>query len=197
MEIIIKLIISFILFFILYKYIKNNYMIVFLSSIYMYKFYNLEISFSKVLIELGIIIILYKGLDYLINSNQIMNRIFNITDIEIIKEGKIDFKKLKLINMNFEDLLKKLNYINIEDIKSCTFNNNDINIITYNNNPIPLIVDSKINFRNLILIKKNINWLNETLKRKDTLLDEIFYAFYYNENIIIIKKSNIDKQIYY
>lgn len=193
MEIIIKLIISFILFFILYKYIKNNYMIVFLSSIYMYKFYNLEISFSKVLIELGIIIILYKGLDYLINSNQIMNRIFNITDIEIIKEGKIDFKKLKLINMNFEDLLKKLNYINIEDIKSCTFDNNDINIITYNNNPIPLIVDSKINFRNLILIKKNINWLNETLKRKDTLLDEIFYAFYYNENIIIIKKSNIDK----
>lgn len=193
MEIIIKLIISFILFFILYKYIKNNYMIVFLSSIYMYKFYNLEISFSKVLIELGIIIILYKGLDYLINSNQIMNRIFNITDIEIIKEGKVDFKKLKLINMNFEDLLKKLNYINIEDIKSCTFDNNDINIITYNNNPIPLIVDSKINFRNLILIKKNINWLNETLKRKDTLLDEIFYAFYYNENIIIIKKSNIDK----
>ena len=193
MEIIIKLIISFILFFILYKYIKNNYMIVFLSSIYMYKFYNLEIGFSKVLIELGIIIILYKGLDYLINSNQIMNRIFNITDIEIIKEGKIDFKKLKLINMNFEDLLKKLNYINIEDIKSCTFDNNDINIITYNNNPIPLIVDSKINFRNLILIKKNINWLNETLKRKDTLLDEIFYAFYYNENIIIIKKSNIDK----
>ena len=193
MEIIIKLIISFILFFILYKYIKNNYMIVFLSSIYMYKFYNLEIGFSKVLIELGIIIILYKGLDYLINSNQIMNRIFNITDIEIIKEGKIDFKKLKLINMNFEDLLKKLNYINIEDIKSCTFNNNDINIITYNNNPIPLIVDSKINFRNLILIKKNINWLNETLKRKETLLDEIFYAFYYNENIIIIKKSNIDK----
>lgn len=193
MEIIIKLIISFILFFILYKYIKNNYMIVFLSSIYMYKFYNLEIGFSRVLIELGIIIILYKLLDYLINSNQIMNRIFNITDIEIIKEGKIDFKKLKLINMNFEDLLKKLNYINIEDIKSCTFNNNDINIITYNNNPIPLIVDSKINFRNLILIKKNINWLNETLKRKDTLLDEIFYAFYYNENIIIIKKSNIDK----
>ena len=193
MEIIIKLIISFILFFILYKYIKNNYMIVFLSSIYMYKFYNLEIAFSKVLIELGIIIILYKGLDYLINSNQIMNRIFNITDIEIIKEGKIDFKKLKLINMNFEDLLKKLNYINIEDIKSCTFDNNDINIITYNNNPIPLIVDSKINFRNLILIKKNINWLNETLKRKETLLDEIFYAFYYNENIIIIKKSNIDK----
>lgn len=193
MEIIIKLIISFILFFILYKYIKNNYMIVFLSSIYMYKFYNLEISFSKVLIELGIIIILYKLLDYLINSNQIMNRIFNITDIEIIKEGKVDFKKLKLINMNFEDLLKKLNYINIEDIKSCTFDNNDINIITYNNNPIPLIVDSKINFRNLILIKKNINWLNETLKRKDTLLDEIFYAFYYNENIIIIKKSNIDK----
>ena len=193
MEIIIKLIISFILFFILYKYIKNNYMIVFLSSIYMYKFYNLEIAFSKVLIELGIIIILYKLLDYLINSNQIINRIFNITDIEIIKEGKIDFKKLKLINMNFEDLLKKLNYINIEDIKSCTFNNNDINIITYNNNPIPLIVDSKINFRNLILIKKNINWLNDTLKRKDTLLDEIFYAFYYNENIIIIKKSNIDK----
>lgn len=193
MEIIIKLIISFILFFILYKYIKNNYMIVFLSSIYMYKFYNLEIGFSKVLIELGIIIILYKGLDYLINSNQIMNRIFNITDIEIIKEGKVDFKKLKLINMNFEDLLKKLNYINIEDIKSCTFDNNDINIITYNNNPIPLIVDSKINFRNLILIKKNINWLNETLKRKETLLDEIFYAFYYNENIIIIKKSNIDK----
>ena len=193
MEIIIKLIISFILFFILYKYIKNNYMIVFLSSIYMYKFYNLEIAFSKVLIELGIIIILYKVLDYLINSNQIMNRIFNITDIEIIKEGKVDFKKLKLINMNFEDLLKKLNYINIEDIKSCTFNNNDINIITYNNNPIPLIVDSKINFRNLILIKKNINWLNETLKRKETLLDEIFYAFYYNENIIIIKKSNIDK----
>lgn len=193
MEIIIKLIISFILFFILYKYIKNNYMIVFLSSIYMYKFYNLEIGFSKVLIELGIIIILYKLLDYLINSNQIINRIFNITDIEIIKEGKIDFKKLKLINMNFEDLLKKLNYINIEDIKSCTFNNNDINIITYNNNPIPLIVDSKINFRNLILIKKNINWLNDTLKRKDTLLDEIFYAFYYNENIIIIKKSNIDK----
>ena len=193
MEIIIKLIISFILFFILYKYIKNNYMIVFLSSIYMYKFYNLEIGFSKVLIELGIIIILYKLLDYLINSNQIMNRIFNITDIEIIKEGKIDFKKLKLINMNFEDLLKKLNYINIEDIKSCTFDNNDINIITYNNNPIPLIVDSKINFRNLILIKKNINWLNETLKRKETLLDEIFYAFYYNENIIIIKKSNIDK----
>lgn len=193
MEIIIKLIISFILFFILYKYIKNNYMIVFLSSIYMYKFYNLEISFSKVLIELGMIIILYKILEYLINHNVIINRVFNITDIELIHEGKIDFKKLKLLNISLDELLKKLNYINIDDIKSCTFNNNDINIITYNNNPIPLIIDSKINFRNLILIKKNINWLNETLKRKNTLLEEIFYAFYYNENFIIIKKSNIDK----
>ena len=193
MEIIIKLIISFILFFILYKYIKNNYMIVFLSSIYMYKFYNLEISFSKVLIELGTIIILYKILEYLINHNVIINRFFNITDIELIHEGKIDFKKLKLLNISLDELLKKLNYINIDDIKSCTFNNNDINIITYNNNPIPLIIDSKINFRNLILIKKNINWLNETLKRKKTLLDEIFYAFYYNESFIIIKKSNIDK----
>lgn len=193
MEIIIKLIISFILFFILYKYIKNNYMIVFLSSIYMYKFYNLEISFSKVLIELGTIIILYKILEYLINHSVIINRFFNITDIELIHEGKIDFKKLKLLNISLDELLKKLNYINIDDIKSCTFNNNDLNIITYNNNPIPLIIDSKINFRNLILIKKNINWLNETLKRKNTLLEEIFYAFYYNENFIIIKKSNIDK----
>lgn len=193
MEIIIKLIISFILFFILYKYIKNNYMIVFLSGIYMYKFYNLEISFSKVLIELGTIIILYKILEYLINHSVIINRFFNITDIELIHEGKIDFKKLKLLNISLDELLKKLNYINIDDIKSCTFNNNDINIITYNNNPIPLIIDSKINFRNLILIKKNINWLNETLKRKNTLLEEIFYAFYYNENFIIIKKSNIDK----
>ena len=58
-------------------------------------------------------------------------------------------------------------------------------------NPFPLVLDGIIQHDTLRYINKNEKWLKELIKKENTSIDKIFYAFYKNKKAYIIKKSDL------
>ena len=52
-------------------------------------------------------------------------------------------------------------------------------------------LDSKIQEETLKHLHKDTKWVLELLKRKNIDIEEIFYAFYKDKNIFIIKNSDL------
>ena len=61
-----------------------------------------------------------------------------------------------------------------------------------NNNvfPLPLVLDGVIEENNLKFINKTRKWLNNELCKKKINLDNIFYAFYKDDEIYVIENEN-------
>ena len=61
-----------------------------------------------------------------------------------------------------------------------------------NNNvfPLPLVLDGVIEENNLKFINKTRKWLNNELSKKKINLDNIFYAFYKDDDIYVIENEN-------
>lgn len=117
----------------------------------------------------------------------------------IIKKGKVNFKEMTKQKYNLDDLLVQLRekgYKSIEEIEYAILENNGtLSVFAYEKNnsylPLPLILDSKIQEDTLNHLKKNTKWVLELLKKKKIDLEEVFYAFYKDENIFIIKNSDL------
>jgi uncharacterized membrane protein YcaP (DUF421 family) len=105
----------------------------------------------------------------------------------LIEKGKINMKELKDNRLNLNDLLEELrlkDYYNLDDIEYAILETGgqisiipksdlepvtrkDMNVKCVQNMlPVTLILDGKINDKNLKLIKKDISWLNKELKQK-------------------------------
>ena len=54
--------------------------------------------------------------------------------------------------------------------------------------PRTIIIDGKICFNELYMIGKGVKWLNRMIINNDTDIKDIFYSFYYNNKLYIIKK---------
>lgn len=119
----------------------------------------------------------------------------------IINHGILNFKQLKKQRYTLDDLLLELRQNSIKSIEEVEYavleNNGKLSIFTYNflknntSNPFPLILDGNIQSDTLKYINKNEVWLNNYLEKKDVLIENVFYAFYKNNKIFIIKKSDI------
>ena len=114
----------------------------------------------------------------------------------IIKRGKINFKEMSRQKYNLDDLLMQLREKGIKSIEEIDYaileNTGKLSIFrktTDNIPPYPLIVEGVINYSVLKDIKKDTNWVNNILKRKNLKLDDIFYAFYNKDKTYIIKKQ--------
>jgi uncharacterized membrane protein YcaP (DUF421 family) len=53
----------------------------------------------------------------------------------------------------------------------------------------PLILDGEIQENTLKHIHKDISWLDDELGKKNLTFKDVFYAFYKNKKIFIIKKA--------
>ena len=71
-------------------------------------------------------------------------------------------------------------------------NNGDLSIFNDNSDyPLPLILDGVIDYNTLKEIKKDYNWLIDSLKKKNLEIDEVFYAFYTNNKTFIITRNEL------
>lgn len=120
----------------------------------------------------------------------------------IIKEGKVNYKEMIKQKYNLEDLLVQLRekgYRSIEEIEYAILENNGtLSVFPYQNKlkkktpmPLPIILDGSIQKETLKLINKDEEWLKEMLKSKKIKLETIFYAFYKDKNIFIIKDDDL------
>jgi len=116
----------------------------------------------------------------------------------LIEKGKINIKELKNNRINLNDLLEELrlkDYYNLDDIEYAILETRgqitiipksemepatrkDLNLkASQNMLPVTLILDGRINDRNLKLIKKDKAWLNKQLNKNNiSSADQIFLA---------------------
>lgn len=113
----------------------------------------------------------------------------------IVKNGKINFKEMERQRYNLEDLLSQIRDKGIKTLDEIEYaileNNGKLSIFTYDNKniyPLPLILDGNIQFDTLESINKDKDWLMKVLKKDNTELKNVFYAFYKNNKCYIIKK---------
>ena len=119
----------------------------------------------------------------------------------IIKNGKINYNEMVRQKYNLDDLLTQLREKgerNIEDIEYAILENNgSLSVFPYMKNkrktpmPLPLILDGKIQYNTIKEMSKNMDFVDDLLKKKGLLLKDIFYGFYKDNNIFLIKYNDL------
>ena len=117
----------------------------------------------------------------------------------IILNGKLNFKELIKCRYSLDNILLELRQNSIKSISDVEYAflepNGKLSIFKYNilktksDYPKPLIIDGIIQTDTLKCINKNKLWLLSKIKNKGYKIEDIFYCFYKNKNIYIIKKK--------
>ena len=119
----------------------------------------------------------------------------------IIKEGKLNYKEMQKQKYNLEDLLiqiREKGYRSIEEIEYAILENNGtLSVFAYPKLkrktplPLPIILDSTIQESTLKMLNKDEEWVYNVLKKKNINIKDVFYAFYKDNNIFIIKDKDL------
>lgn len=162
------------------------------------------------IIPIVTLLILEITLSLLELKSEFARKLFSGEPSIIIKNGKIDIKQLKINKYNINDLMEEIRlqgYYNISDVQYAILETSgqlsiiprtelssvtkqDMKVQTVQDAlPITLILDGKVNYKNLKLLKKDTNWLNRKLSKYNiTNVKEVFIAlvdskgeFYFQE----------------
>ena len=119
----------------------------------------------------------------------------------IIVNGKINYKEMVKQRYSLDDLLVSLRQQGIKELDMVEYAflepNGELSVFKYNlfklksSYPMPLILDGSIQKGALKHIHKTEAWLKSELKNKNLTYEDIFYAFYKNKKIYIIKKTEV------
>ena len=118
----------------------------------------------------------------------------------IINRGKVNFKEMIKQRYNLDDLLTQLRSKSIRSIEEVDYaileNNGRLSVFTKgrsNTYPLPLILDGEIDEDALRQLNKDINWLKKLIRKENVNLNNIFYGFYKDEKIYVIKKTDLQE----
>lgn len=117
----------------------------------------------------------------------------------IINDGKINYKEMIKQKYNLDDLLVQIREKgnkSIEEIEYAVLENNGTLSVfpkEKEKSPFPLaiILDGEVQEEVLWQIKKDKFWLYKILDEKKIELDDVFYGFYKNKNIFIIRNDDL------
>lgn len=118
----------------------------------------------------------------------------------IIKNGKVNFKEMTKQKYNLDDLLVQLRekgFKSIEEIEYAILENNGtLSVFAYeeekdNYLPLPLILDNKIQEDTLKHLHKDSKWVLGLLNKRNINIEDVFYAFYKDKNVFIIKNDDL------
>ena len=162
---------------------------------------NYDNNIFKSIIPIIILLIIQLSLAYITLKIPKLRLILDGNPSIIIKEGKINYHEMTKQKYNLDDLIygiREKGYKSIEEIEYAILEKNGtLSVFPISKEskkkilPLPLILDSKIQKDTLKEINKDEKWVIDNLKSKNITLDEIFYAFYKNNNIFIIKTKDL------
>lgn len=130
------------------------------------------------------------------------DKLRNLLDGEasmIIDNGKVNFKEMIKQRYNLEDLLTQLRAREVKSIEEVEYaileTSGKLSVFTKDARnsgpyPLPMILDGKIQKATLKSLKKSEKWLKQLLDTKKVKLDDVFYAFYKDKQLFIIKNSD-------
>lgn len=161
---------------------------------------NYKANILVSLIPITALVLLQITFSYISMKNQ---KIRNIVDGEpsvIINRGIVNFKEMKKQRYNLDDLLVQLRQQSIKSLADIDFaileTNGKLSVFKKEddpnkNYPLPLIMDGKIDQGVLTQINKTKKWLEKEIIKENILLENIFYAFYKDNELYIIEKNKI------
>ena len=163
---------------------------------------NVSIFYS--LVPVICLVVLQILLSYTSLKNPKIRELLDGVPSFIIKNGKINYNEMVKQKYNLDDLLVQLRekgYRNIEDIEYAILENNGtLSVFEYEKNklvkkspiPMPIILDGRIQYETLREMEKDDSFIYKILDDKKVELKNIFYAFYKDKNIFVIKYSDLD-----
>lgn len=116
----------------------------------------------------------------------------------IINRGKVNFKEMVKQRYNLEDLLTQLRSHEIKSIEEVDYaileTSGKLSVFPKENGkhgpfPLAVILDGEIQEDTLHQLKRSKAWLEEMLQLENVEKEEVFYAFYRNHQLFIIKNK--------
>ena len=154
------------------------------------------------IIPIVVLVLIQMGMAYYSLKNQKVRDAFDGTPSVMVNRGKINFKEMVRQRYNIDDLLTQLREQHIKSIEEVDYaileTSGKLSVFEKKDNrfgdyPLPLILDGKIQEDTLRQIQKTEKWLQRTLTEEKVNIEDIFYAFYQEKNIFIIKKEDLEK----
>lgn len=142
------------------------------------------------------------GMSYISLKNAKVRDAFDGTPSVMINRGVVNFKEMVKQRYNIDDLLTQLREQKVRTIEEVDYaileSSGKLSVFTKQNNrfgdyPLPLVLDGVIQPETLTQIKKTEKWLNQALKDEHVELANVFYAFYKDKGLYIIKRSDLEK----
>jgi len=160
---------------------------------------NTEDSIFIAIIPIILLVLCQIGMAFLSLNKKKVREVFDGKPSVIINNGKIMLKEMLKQRYNLDDLLTQLREENFKSIsevdyailetsgKLSVFKKEKGKKVTF---PLPLIVEGKIEYDTLNLLDKDLNWLLDNI---NTDIENVFYGFYKENNIYIIKNDDLDE----
>lgn len=153
------------------------------------------------IIPIAVLVLLEIIFAYISIKSRKFRNIFDGKPSLIIANGKINYKEMIKQRYSLDDLLISLRMQGIKELDMVEYAflepNGQLSIFKYNlfklrsSYPMPLILDGSIQKKALKHIHKSEIWLKNELSNKNLTYKDVFYAFYKNKKIYIIKKSDV------
>lgn len=130
------------------------------------------------------------------------DKLRNLLDGEpsvIINRGKVNFKEMIKQRYNLEDLLTQLRAREVKSLEEVDYaileTSGKLSVFKKHKGkstpyPMAVILDGKVQKDTLKYLEKDEKWLSEMLKIERLTLDDVFYAFYRNHQLFIIKNQD-------
>ena len=154
------------------------------------------------ILPIALLVIIQIGMSYISLKNSKIRNLFDGNPSVIINKGRINFKEMIEQRYNIDDLLTQLREKHIRSIEEVDYavleTSGKLSVFKKDNKlfgeyPMPLILDGEIDQDTLRQINKTEEWLTNQLKKENVLLEDIFYAFYRNKKLFLIKEEDLRK----
>ena len=162
---------------------------------------NIEDSIILTIIPIVMLVILEISIAFISMKSRKIRTFFDGKPSLIICNGKINYHEMIKQRYSLDNLLLSLRQNSIKNIDDVEYAflepNGKLSIFKYNflktksAYPMPLILDGSIQKKALIYINKNVTWLENMLHSKNLNVKDIFYCFYKNKKLFIIKKNEV------
>ncbi len=163
---------------------------------------NHEESIFLSILPIILLLVIQVIMSYVSLKSSKVRNLFDGNPSVIINRGKLKFKEMVKQRYNIEDLLTQLREKNIRTIEEVDFaileTSGKLSVFKKDSNlfgeyPLPVILDGKIDYDTLHQIDKSSTWLNRQIRNENLTIQDIFYAFYRDKKLFIIKREDIDK----
>ena len=143
------------------------------------------------------------GLSFISLKSKKIRDIFDGSPSVIVSKGKINFKEMVKQRYNLDDFLTQLREKNVKSIEEIDYAilepSGKLSVFRkeehkFDELPLPLILDGNLDKNTLKRINKDKNWLDNVLKDENLTVKDIFYAYYRENNLYIIRKSDLNKE---